>query len=179
MMPRAGSNPAAPPATAPLAPIPSASEPPATAPSAFTPTDLVPPDSPEYTPSMEWMLAGQAPPMLGEDDDFVLALAPPPLYCPIHRHGPCPTRDGTARPPPSPTLPTTPPRLNINTTLAGGGNSEADHGGDEDDGLDDVHSEARRFVAAMAAHRAGPVDGDWNPATIGLSSSDEGWPSSI
>lgn len=116
--------------------------------------------------------------MIGEDDDFVLALAPPPLplYCPIHGHGSCPTRDGTTPPPPSLTPPATPPRLDI--ISSDGGTPEADHGGDEDGGLDSVHPEAhqllRRFAAAMAAHHAGPAGGGWDPAALGLSSVEGG-----
>lgn len=120
-----------------------------------------------------------APPMLGNEDNFVLALAPPPppLYCPSHGHGPCPTRDGMAPPLPSPT----PPGLDINANPTDCGNSEADR--DEDEGLDDVHPEVRRllrkFAAAMAAHRAGLAADGWKPASLGLSSSNEWGASSL
>ncbi|KQJ82311.1 hypothetical protein BRADI_5g08363v3 [Brachypodium distachyon] len=167
-------------------PVPAAAAPlalasPAVAPPAPAPTDPTPPASPVYEPTMKWMMAGPAAPMIGEDDDFVLALAQPPLplYCPIHGHGPCPTRDGMASPPPSPTPPATPPRPDL--ISSGGGTPEADHDGDEDAGLYSVHPEARRllrrFTAAMAAHYAGPAGGGWNPATLSLSSTDEGGPS--
>ncbi|XP_010229926.1 forkhead box protein I3-like [Brachypodium distachyon] len=110
---------AAPPASAPQAPAaPPASTLPAITPLTFTLPDRASPASLEYTPSMEWLLSGPALPMLGEEEDFLVALAPPPppLYCPIHGHGPCPTRDGTAPRPPSPTLPATPPGIDVNTT---------------------------------------------------------------
>lgn len=166
-------------AAGPMAPASPGSAPSPPAPPAPALPDSAPPASPEYMPSMEWLMAGPAPPMLGEEDDFVLALAPPPpsLFCPIHGHGPCPTRDGTAPPPPSPTPPATPPRIDFNSNQTGGGTSEADR--NDDSGLEVINPKARPrllrcFAAAMAAHRAGPAGGGWNPAVLGLSSSDEG-----
>ncbi|XP_014751821.1 formin-like protein 5 [Brachypodium distachyon] len=155
-----------------MAPASPGSAPSPPAPPAPALPDSAPPASPEYMPSMEWLMAGPAPPMLGEEDDFVLALAPPPpsLFCPIHGHGPCPTRDGTAPPPPSPTPPATPPRIDFNSNQTGGGTSEADR--NDDSGLEVINPKARPrllrcFAAAMAAHRAGPGGGGWNPATLG------------
>ncbi|XP_010239178.1 pollen-specific leucine-rich repeat extensin-like protein 3 [Brachypodium distachyon] len=112
---------------------------------------------------MDWILTGPAPPMLGEEDDFEAAVAPPPppLYCPIHGFGPCPTRDGTAPPLPSPTLPAhsaedaaapTPPAVD-----------SAPPPVDDGEVLHAVHPEARRllrkFAAAMALNHAGPATG--------------------
>ncbi|XP_010232945.1 cyclin-dependent kinase inhibitor 1C-like [Brachypodium distachyon] len=159
-----------------------------TGPSTAAPNPAAP-ASPEYLPAMDWILTGPAPPMIGEDEDFAAALAPPPLplYCPVHGYGPCPTRDGTAPLLPSPT----PHALAAEAAppVADAGPSATDAPppafnlvppADEDDGevVDDVHLEARRllrkFAAAMAAHRAGPAAGGWNAAALDLSSSNEG-----
>lgn len=138
---------------------------------------------------MEWILTGPAPPMLGEEDDFEAALAPPSLllYCLIHGFGPCPTRDGTAPPLPSPTPPVPPakdsappPAADLAPPAADSAPPPAD---DDGEVLDDVHPEAgrllRKFAAAMAAHRAGLAADGWKPASLGLSSSNEWGASSL
>ncbi|XP_010239458.1 actin cytoskeleton-regulatory complex protein PAN1-like [Brachypodium distachyon] len=148
------------------------------------------PASSEYSPAMGWILTGPAPPMIGEDDDFAAALAPPPLplFCPVHGYGPCPARDGTAPLLPSPTPPA--PGAEAAPLVADAGPPAADSAPppasnlvpppyeDEGEVVDDVHPEARRFLrkfaAAMAAHRDGPAGGGWNPAALGFSSSNEG-----
>ncbi|PNT76158.1 hypothetical protein BRADI_1g45113v3 [Brachypodium distachyon] len=135
-------------------------------PTAAAQTALAPPASPDYSPTTTWMLSGPAAPMLGEEDDFEAALAPPPppLYCPAHGSGPCPVRDGTAPPLPSPTPPTPvadsmPPTVDDEPPV----NYPAPPA-DDGAALDDVHPEARhllrKFAAAMAAHRFGaPASG--------------------
>ncbi|XP_010230268.1 mucin-7-like [Brachypodium distachyon] len=143
------------------------------------------------------MLSSSASPLLGEEDDFETALAPPPrpLYCPAHGFGPCPARDGTAPPLPSPTPPapavdSTPPTVDNEIPAADSAPPTADAeplvtdpAPPADDGaaLDDVHPEARRllrkFAAAMAAHRSSPAASGWNPASLGLSSCNDGGPS--
>ncbi|XP_010230293.1 vegetative cell wall protein gp1-like [Brachypodium distachyon] len=165
MEPRAGPSTAAPPAVASLTPAPTAPAPPA---------------SPDYSPTMTWILSGPAAPMLGEEDDIEAALAPPPppLYCPVHGFGPCPARDGTAPPLPSPTPPA--PAVDSTSHTVDDEPPVTDPAPPADDGaaLDGVHPEARRllrtFAAAMAAHRFGPAASSWNPAALGLSSSNEG-----
>ncbi|XP_010236633.1 atherin-like [Brachypodium distachyon] len=131
----------------------------------------VSPASPVYSPTMEWLLTGPAPPMLGEDEDFTAALAPPPplMYCPVHGFGPCSARDGTTPLLPSPTPPVpaaevAPPAADLAPTA------------DDDAGevLDDVHPEARRLLRKFAA--AGPAAGGWDPKALDLSSSNEGGP---
>ncbi|XP_014757852.1 lysine-rich arabinogalactan protein 19-like [Brachypodium distachyon] len=147
------------------------------------------PASPEYSPVMDWILTGPVPPMLGEDENFAAALAPPPLplFCPVHGYGPCPARDGTALlllPSPTPPAPGTeaaPPVADAEPPAADFAPPPADK--DNGEVVDDVHPEARRlhrkFVAAMAAHRPGPAAGGGDPEVLGLSSSNEGGPPSL